>query len=610
MKERKIYTTLHIVTAIYFAVLFIIYFFIQDTVYIDAWRDLLFFSVLIGSLPFVLDTSIALRQGEFGVDVIAIIAIFAGLATGEVTASAIVLFMLSGGESLEAYASHKARSSLEKLLQRAPSEATIYRDGKLVDVRVHDVVVGDVLAIRKGEIIPIDGIVLEGMSTIDESVINGEPIPRDVEVGDRVISGTTNKGEFFTLQAQATYEKSVFAGIVKLIKQAEENKAPTVRMANKYSAYFTIVTISIATLAFFKDPKLAVAVLVVATPCPLILAVPIAFIAGMSKAAKRGIIVKHGGVFESMEKVKAFFFDKTGTLTLGSPVVSTIFKIKEDVSDEHILKVMASIEQASKHILAEAVVAYAHKQHVTLAIPTDVQEFVSEGLVGTIEGYIYRVGKLSFLESQGVDTSKVSDTMRKQKIPQAFVAENGIVLGGVTFSDTVRKNAYSVLHKLKSLDKKRLFVLITGDKEERAHEIGDRLGFTHIKANCLPKDKEEMIDEYEGRNVPVAMIGDGVNDSPSLARASVGIALGSHGATVATDIADAVITIDNIDRIYELAMISRRTIQIAKQSMGIGMGLSFVAMGVAYAGYLPPVEGAILQEGIDVLVILNALRAL
>jgi heavy metal translocating P-type ATPase len=610
VNNKKVSTVVHVLTALYLLFLGGVYFFAHEHVAVEAWNQILFFSVLVGSLPFALDTFIALRKGMFGVDVIAIIAMWAGLATGETVASAIVLFMLSGGELLEIYAEHKARSSLEKLLERTPHEASIYRDGKLVDVRVRDVVVGDVLAIRKGEIVPIDGVVETGTSTIDESVINGEPIPKDVKEGDVVMSGTTNTGGFFTLRATATYEKSVFAGIVHLVKQAEDNKAPTVRMANKYSAYFTIVTITLATLAFFKDPKLAVAVLVVATPCPLILAAPIAFIAGMSRASKRGIIVKHGGVFESLGIVKAFFFDKTGTLTLGIPKVSHITLFKDSVDDTYIIQKIASLEQVSKHILAEAVVAHARDNNITLVTPSQSEEVVGKGVAGSIDNKTYTIGNSGFLKERGVDVSALTTDKHIVSVPAVYLAEEGVLLGGVVFSDTLRKNAHSVIRKLQLLHKGALFMLLTGDKEERAHEVGDRLGFSHVTANCLPEDKEKMVAQYEGKDVPVAMIGDGVNDSPSLARATVGIALGSHGATVATDVADAVVMVDDISRVYELDVISNDTVRIAKQSIIVGMGLSFVAMAFAYAGVLPPVEGAVLQEGIDVLVILNALRAL
>lgn len=575
------------------------------------WLSIVRVAVIVGSLPLIFDILKSLRNGKFGVDIIAIVAIVAALYTNETVAAAIVLLMLSGGESLERYAENKARSSLENLIRRVPTVASVYEDGELKVVLISKVKVGDIVAIKKGEIIPVDGKVSEGVSVIDESVITGEPIPRDIVVGDMVVSGTTNAGDFFTIEATTTYDKSVFSGIVRLVEQAEKQKAPTVRLADKYSVYFTVFTFVMATVAYFKDPHLATAVLVVATPCPLILAAPIAFIAGMSRSAKRGIIVKHGGVFEAILNVKAFFFDKTGTLTLGVPQVSLIKTFVPDFSQADILKYAASIEQISAHVLSQGIVSKASLEKVDLIIPSSSKEITGEGVVGTLDEKEFTVGKLSFLESSGVvipEEIKEQDKIKTK--PTVYVACEKTLIGSIVFSDLVRKEVKEVIKDLLSLRKNTELVLITGDAEMRAEEVGKALGFTEIKANCLPKDKVDLIKKYESAGKPVAMIGDGVNDAPSLAVASVGIALGSHGATASTDTADAVIMVDDLDRLVSLIKISDDTLRIAKQSMFFGMGLSVVAMFFALNGYLPPVDGAVLQEGIDVIVILNALRAL
>lgn len=580
---------------------------LYKTQYQSLWETALFFSTLLGSTPFVLQIAQALREKVFAVDGIAILAILSALATGETLAAAIVLFMLSGGESLESYAEKKAKISLEKLLAHAPTTCTLYKQGEYQKVAVQDVREGDLILVKKGETVPVDGVVEEGQTLIDESVVTGEAMLKEIGIEARVLSGSINIENPITIKATATYEKSVFSGIVRLVKEAQTHKAHMVTVAGTYSIYFTIVTIIAATIAYLKDPLLAVAVLVVATPCPLILAAPIAFISGMSKSAKRGIIVKHGDVFEALNRVGAFFFDKTGTLTLGHPEVSSVVVYEKNSTQEDIISIAASLEQTSPHILADAVVAYAKKNSIPHTAST-VLESTSEGLVGEIAGATYTLGTLSFLESHGVNVHAYHDVPPKKQ--SIYVAKDDVLLGVIYISDRVRSNAHYVLKQLKKLKEGMLFMLISGDKEESVQKVGKELGFTHMKGECLPEDKEHIVEEYERKGIPVAMIGDGINDAPSLARASVGIAIGSHGATVATDIADAVIVVDDIERVYELALISRRTVSIAVQSIAIGMGLSVVAMAVAYAGYLPPVTGAILQEGIDILVIANALRAL
>lgn len=369
-------------------------------------------------------------------------------------------------------------------------------------------------------------------------------------------------------------------------------------------------TFCLAGLAFLKDPKLATAVLVVATPCPLILAAPIAFIAGMSRSTKNGIIVKHGGVFEIMRNIQAVFFDKTGTLTLGAPSIFRVYSYVAGFTEMEILRYAASLEQTSSHILAESIVASAKVEKLTLLPPERVRETTGEGIVGMIDGREYTLGKLSFLESCGVIVLDNDKEHQAQSRPTMYMARGKQYLGKIIFSDTIRKNAKQVIKELVSFGEKIDVVLITGDGNNRAQEIGKSLGIRNIKSDCLPEDKLALVHAYERKGKHVAMIGDGINDAPSLASASVGIALSSHGATAATDIADVVIVVNDLERIVTLLRISDDTVHIAKQSMFIGMSLSVLAMVFAYLGFLPPVDGAILQEGIDVLVILNALRAL
>lgn len=599
-------TVTAIITAGLLAGYFLVPFFDKVT-----WYQMMQVCIAIGIIPRTLETLEALWDKKFGVDVIALAAIVSSFFTGDIVAGAVVLLMLFSGAFLERYAGERARISLSRLLAQAPTVASVYRNEILTIVPVDEVAVGDIVFIKQGEVLPLDGIVHKGESSVDESMVTGESVFRDVTVDDRVISGSINQGETFTMRVTAIYADSVFRGIVKLVEKAELEKAPMVRMADRYSMYFTLFTVSLATAAFIKDPRLVTAVLVAATPCPLILAAPIAFIAGMSKSARNGVIVKHGGVFESLQKVKAFFFDKTGTLTLGAPSVLAVRSFDDTYTKEMILQIAASLEQSSSHILAESIVMYAAHASCTLLTPENVTEETSKGITGMLNGKRFFVGSISFLESHNIVLSEVvkNDNLSSQS-SKVYVACNQDIIGSISFSETVRKNATHVLKELRSLYHDIHFVLLTGDKKERAQMMGKQLGLHDVVSECLPETKLALVEEYEEKGNHVVMVGDGVNDAPALAKATVGIALSSHGGTSATDIADVVIMVDDLEKIVTLVKISKHTTRVAKQSMFFGIGLSVIAMLFAFGGYLPPAEGAVLQEGIDVLMILNALRAL
>lgn len=592
----------------------IIYTSLKGTVYESLGISLLQTIVVIGSLPLMYEIVNSVIQRRFGVDFIALAAIVSSLYIGETAAAGIVLFMMSGGEYLEKYAEGKARTSLKNLLEAAPQFAHVMRGNTLTKVPISEVVLGDLVVVSEKEIVPIDGILVSGESECDESSITGEPLPRQVTKGDKVWSGSVNQTAAITVRATSDYAQSTFATLVRLVEQAEKDRAPLVTLADKFSVFFTVVVFSIAYIAWLKDPKLAVAVLVVATPCPLLLAAPIAFISGMSRAAKEGIIVKHGRVFEIGARISAFIFDKTGTLTKGAPVVDTVLPTTSDIHPTELLRIAATLEQYSTHILADSIVNEAKKQRLELAEAVSVDEVFGKGVVGTIGGRIYHVGREEYMREKGIEIreSILQSANEQRALGEAvtFVADDVSVLGSISFTDRLRENSKEVLADLRTENARAEFILATGDTLVRAGEIGRELGFTRIEANCLPEKKLTIIKDLEARGMKTMMMGDGVNDAPSLAEASLGVALGNRGQNAATDAADVVITVDDISKITRLISISRRTVSIAKQSMLVGMGLSFVAMGFAYMGHLPPVYGAMLQEGIDVLVILNALRAL
>ena len=606
--------------------------------YID--QTILYITIF-GSIPTLYNIIISIYKKQFGVDLIALLAIFSTVLIGEHVAGGIILLMLSGGESLEKYAEGQAKNALENLLRFAPTKAHRVKKGSkdFEDITVQEIKVGDTLIIKRGEITPVDGVVVSGISSIDESMISGEPMPREVKTGSRIWSGSINTIDIIYIKTTTNHEQSTFSSIIRLVAKAQEKKAPTVRLANKYSVVFTVITLVIAGIAWFVDPKLVAAVLVVATPCPLILAAPIAFIAGMSRSARKGIIVKHGGVFENITKTHSFFFDKTGTLTFGVPQVKEIIILKDGAgggtgsetktanggatgatntawTENKILALSASIEQFSTHILSQSIVSYANDKKLDLFIPEKFEEVIGQGISGIVkmENQEIKVadGNSTLFKLMGIKINEVAEKITAEAKNNGemavYIAINNIAVAIIIFSDKIRDDVASILKKIKETGAE--IVLVTGDTKERAEKIGKELGFSKVVANCLPENKMDLVQKYELEGKKVLMIGDGVNDAPAIGRASVGVALGYHGATTSTDTADAIITSDNTSKILDLTKISQETVTIAFQSIFIGMTLSIVAMIFALFGYIKPISGAILQEAIDVLVILNALRAL
>ncbi|MEI6041959.1 MAG: heavy metal translocating P-type ATPase [bacterium] len=603
------------------------YAFLRSTEYRQYIDTIIVSITIIGSLPIAYNLIISIYKKQFGVDLIALFAIIATLLTNEHLAGAIILLMLSTGVFLEKYAEGQAKNALENLLRYAPTKAhrVIKGTTNFEDITVQEIKIGDTLLIKRGEIMPVDGVVVSGVSSIDESIVTGEPMPRSVKPSSKVWSGTTNTVDVIYIKSTTNYEQSTFSAIIRLVERAQDEKAPTVRLANKFSVVFTVTTFIMAGIAWYIDPKLVAAVLVVATPCPLILAAPIAFIAGMSRSAKNGIIVKHGGVFELITKAHSFFFDKTGTLTFGVPQVNKII-ILDNSSDkgisakkwtkEEVLALSASVEQFSTHILSQSIVALANTQKLDLFVPEKFEETLGQGISGIVKTNSHEAtvvdGRASLLESKGITISGEA----KRLVAEAkatgemaiYIAVNNRNVAVMTFSDKIRSDIADILEKIKETGAE--IVLVTGDTEDRAQKIGEELGFTIIEANCLPEHKMDLIQKYEAAGKPVVMIGDGVNDAPAIGRASVGIALGYHGATASTDTADAIITSDDTAKVLKLIQISHKTMTIAMQSIFIGMALSLTAMVFAIFGFITPISGALLQEAIDVLVILNALRAL
>jgi len=559
----------------------------------------------------------SLARGDVGVDAIALVAMAGALALGEYLAGMVVALMLAGGNALEAAAGRRARRELTSLVARAPRIAHRRRGDAVEEVPVEELVVGDLAVVRAGEIVPVDGIVVSAEAVVDESTLTGEPLPAAIRRGGSLRSGTTNAGEVFELRATRPAAESAYAALVRLVRAAESQRAPFVRLADRYAAIFLPVTLAIAGLAWglSGDPIRGLAVLVVATPCPLILAAPIALISGISRAARAGVVVKGGGTIEKLGEARTVLLDKTGTLTLGTPEVERIIPFDSFPPDE-ILRLAASVDQLSAHGLAEALVHEAHERGLELPFPTRVEEGLGQGIEGYVDGRSVAVGSPAWLDSLGYgqDAEQVLTSLddgHGAGRAKVLVGVDGRLAGAIVMADHVRTDARSAVDELRRAGIGHI-AMVTGDRETIAREVGDIVGADRVYAHQSPEDKLDVVRSIQARPelTPVVMVGDGVNDAPALALADVGIAMGTAGATVASETADAVIVVDRIDRVATAISIGRRSLGIARQSVLVGIGLSLVAMGFAAFGFIPPVAGALLQEGIDVAVILNALRAL
>jgi heavy metal translocating P-type ATPase len=573
-------------------------------------------TIVLVLLPLALDIAASLRRRELGVDAIALLAMAGALAFGESLAGAVVALMLSGGEMLEVYAAARARKELSGLIERAPRIVHRYEDGRLAEPPVEAVRPGDRLLVKPGEIVPVDGVLASPGAVLDESALTGEATPVDRRSGDRVPSGGVNAGGPFDLRAVATAEESTYAAILRLVREAEASRPPFVRLADRYSLLFLPLTLAVAGLAWLLSgqPARALAVLVVATPCPLILAAPVAFIAGISRAAHRGIIIKGGAVIEGLARAHTLLLDKTGTLTSGVPAVARI-ETFDGFPPEDLLRLAASLDQVSPHVLAAAMVAAARDRGLPLAFPSGVTERLGAGIEGVVDGRTVALGKASWVREHTAGGGPLAPRLEELRQAVAaegranvFVAVDGRPAGAIVLADPLRADSAATLAKIRGLGIGRL-VMVTGDHRAVAERVGRELGVDVVLADLSPADKVEAV-RRESAEGPTVMVGDGINDAPALAAATVGIAMGARGATASSEAADAVLMLDRLDRLVDALTISRRSRAIALQSVLAGMGLSLAAMIVAACGYLPPLAGALFQEAIDVSVILNALRAL
>lgn len=545
-----------------------------------------------------------LLSGSVGIDILAITAIVATVVVGEYWASIIIVLMLSGGEALEDYAAGRARSELTALLARVPQVAH-RRDGdRLVDIPVDQVAVGDLLVLKTNEVVPVDAVLVSDEAAFDESSLTGESLPVDKRSGDPLLSGSVAGDESVEIRATALAADSQYQRIVAMVEAASNSKAPFVRLADRYAVPFTLLAYALAGVAWWRsgDPVRLAEVLVVATPCPLLIGAPVAFIAGMSRAAKAGVIVKSGGVLEQLARVRTAVFDKTGTLTHGAPEVQRLVTATGVDADE-LLRVAAAAEQFSSHTLAHSVVEAANARGLVIPPAEDVREQTAHGVMAQVEGRHVVVGKASFVAQHAPDA--VAPALEAGEM-SVLCAWDGRYAGAVILADRVRDEAADTLAALRGLGVGEA-IMLTGDGTVTAQHVGEALGLTRVQAECLPEDKVTAVAAEPHR--PVMMVGDGVNDAPVLAAADVGVAMGAKGSTAASESADVVIMLDDLSRVPRAVAVAQRTMRIARESIWIGIIFSTVLMLIAAFGFLPAIAGAAMQELVDVATILNALRA-
>ena len=569
-----------------------------------------------GTIPVVVGLLVSIVRdflaGRLGVDAVAFVSMSGALVLGQNLAGIVVAIMYSGGNLLEDFAVARAERDLRSLIDRAPKVAHRRVASTIEDVPIEQVTIGDDILVRAGEVIPVDGIISSAAAMIDESAVTGEPIPVSHQAGELARSGSLNAGDTFEIRASATAGESTYAGIVRMVSAAQTAKSPFIRMADRYALLLlplTLVTAGGAWL-FSGDPVRGLAVLVASTPCPLILAAPVAFIAGVAQAAKRGILIKGGGPLEALARTHTVMFDKTGTLTVGGARLVAIEAAPGHGTDE-ILRIAASIEQASHHVVAATIVEAAVAKGLKLSIPTQVRETMGSGVEGVVDGRPVRVGSHQLVYGARKPETWAVRALRRAAWRSAlsvFVAVDGHTIGAVLLADELRRDTPRAVQALRSAGVSRI-VMVTGDRADAAETIGAALDLDAVLSDREPADKVDAV-ATEQRQYPTVMVGDGINDAPALAAANVGIAMGARGASASSEAADVVILVDRLDRVSDALTIAKRTHRIALQSIIAGMGMSGVAMCIAAIGFLPPIAGALTQEAIDVAVILNALRAL
>ncbi len=549
-------------------------------------------------------------RGQFATDLVAMLAIIGAVALAQPFAGLVIVLMQSGGEALERFAEGRASAAVRALEEAAPRRAHRLIGSSVQDIDADEVHVGEVVLVRPGELVPCDGIVVDGRSHVDTSRLTGEPVPVTAASGTHIMSGAVNQEGPLTIRAMAVARESQYARIVELVRSAQQSKAPLQRLADRYAVWFTPITLGICLIAYLieRDPVRVLAVLVVATPCPLILATPVAIIGGINRAARQQIIVRNGTGLEGLAAVTVAVFDKTGTLTVGKPTVSRVVPA-DGATEREVLRFAAGVEQGSGHLLARSVVDAAHARAISIPSATNVVEASGRGIAGVVDQHHVAAGSLSFIANGSPATgTTLSRLDQGREGLRSYVAIDGQLAGVIEYADQLRPNLDRLFSDLERLGIRRI-LLLSGDQARYTQAVAAAVGIREVRAELLPQDKVTIVRDLLDKGATVLMVGDGTNDAPALSAATVGVALAGHGGGITAEAADVVILTNNVTRVANAVAIGQRALRIARQSIWAGLGLSAVAMVVAAAGYIPPAVGAVLQEGINVAVILNALRA-
>ena len=577
----------------------------------DLARWVWYGTLVVGGIPVVAKTVLGMLKRRFAADIVAMLAIVTAILTDEAFAGVIIVLMQTGGEAIDDYGFRRASSSLEALIARAPRLARKKLKDTLVELRVEEVQVGDALVVRPGDLVPVDGSVAWGTAEVDESALTGEPLPRSKGAGEPLLSGSVNVGPPFEMTATKVSGESQYSRIVDLVRKAQGERPPIQRLADRYAVWFTPATAVIAfvSLAVTRSVDAFLAVLVVATPCPLILATPLAVISGVNRAAKESIIVKSGAAIEQIGRGRVVIFDKTGTLTHGTPVIDRVVSFNGE--EDRMLKLAASVEQLSSHPMAVSMAKVGLDKFGELLPVSEFRESPGQGVEAKAGAVRVTLGSQMFVEKAiGRDFAGAGEAVREAQSRGSLVsymAIDGQPAGIIVFSDQLRAGVPELVQRLRDLGVEQT-VMLTGDNPVNAATIAREAGIEKVEANLLPEQKVSEVRRLTEQFRSSIMVGDGINDAPALATATVGVAMGAHGTGISAEAADVVLLVDDVTKVGDGIMIGQRMLHIARQSIFFGMGGSFVLMGIASFGYIQPALGAIMQEFLDIIVILNALR--
>jgi heavy metal translocating P-type ATPase len=571
-----------------------------------------FVGLMLCGAPVVYSTVRGLLRGKFAADVIASMTVVAALALGHPVVGLVIVIMQTGGEALERYAEGRASDALRALQDITPRRARrVAADGTVEEIDVDAVNVGDSILVRPGEMIPCDGEIVDGSSHIDTSTLTGEPVPERASPGSAVMSGSINVESPLTVRATAIPEESQFARIVALVREAQASKAPLQRVADRFAVWFTPATVLVCVVAYAISGSWdrVLAVLAIATPCPLILATPVAILGGMNRSARRHILVRSGGALEALARTTAVLFDKTGTITIGRPKVTRIVAL-DGIPEMRILDLASAVEHGSGHLLARTIIDEAAARGRTIPLASGIVEEPGRGVVGDVDGTHVAVGARSFIAERFPETRRAIQAIDSSTGAglRAYVAVDGGLSGVVEYGDQIREGIADLVSSLRKSGVRRV-MLLSGDRSENVREVASKVGIDEIRGDMLPEDKVEVVRRLVDDGESVVMVGDGTNDAPALGTATVGVALASHGRGIATESADVILLVDEPARLLDAIGISRRTMRIARQSIWFGLAISVAGMIFATMGKIVPIAGAAIQEVVDLAVILNALRA-